>query len=235
MSTVTAQPRAHKLLPDNDGQPVRNSVETYQSAILTESLTPVLAALHPERDYFIGQDNGIYWRRMDPPLRGCKSPDWYVVEGVPHVLDGEMRRSYVQYEELVSPLLVAEYVSGDGTEERDKTPWEGKFWIYERMIQASYYVIYEPGQGAVEMFQRVGSRYRRMTANDQGRYPIPELGIELGIWQGTFSGYEISWLRAWDAQGKLLPTRDERAEQEKERAERLAAKLRELGVDPNSL
>ncbi len=220
--------RAHKLLPDKDDRPVRNSLECYQSPLLTESLTPVLLGLHPEGDFFIGQDNGIYWRRTDPPLKGCRSPDWYVVEGVPRLLDGEMRRSYVLWEELVSPLLVVEYLSDDGAEERDETPWEGKFWVYERTIQASYYAIYDPEKAMVDVYQRVGSRYRRAAANERSHYPIAELGIELGIWQGTYHGYDMPWLRAWDANGNLLLA-------DAERTDRLAAKLRELGVDPETL
>jgi Uma2 family endonuclease len=215
LATGTTVPavRAHRLLPDTDGLPVPHSRECYQSPLLTESLKPVLDALHPEGDYFIGQDVGIYWRRTDPPLRGCKSPDWYAVEGVPRLLDGEMRRSYVLWEELVSPLLVIEYVSaGDGSEERDQTPEEGKFWVYERRIQASYYAIYEPDKASVEVYQRVGSRFRKMTANEHGRYPIAELGIELGIWQGSYRGYEMPWLRAWDSNGQLLPADTERTE-----------------------
>jgi Uma2 family endonuclease len=221
-------PHAHKLLPDKDNQPVRNTLEPYQSALLTESLTPVLQALHPERDFYIGQDCGIYWRRTDPPLNGCKSPDWYVVEGVPRLLGGEMRRSYVLWEELEPPLLVVEYVSGDGSEERDRTTEQGKFWVYERRIQAAYYVIYEPDRAALEVYQRVGSRFRRMAANERGRFPVSELGIELGLWQGAYGGYELPWLRAWDQQGRLLLA-------DAERAERLAAKLRELGVDPGAI
>jgi hypothetical protein len=39
---------------------------------------------------------------------------------------------------------------------------------------------------------------------------------------------DLPWLRWWDSAGKLLLTGEERAE-------KLAAKLRELGVDPDEL
>ncbi|MGC1245706.1 MAG: hypothetical protein WA865_05795, partial [Spirulinaceae cyanobacterium] len=83
------------------------------------------------------------------------------------------------------------------------------------------------------------------------------------IWHGERLGQNINWLRWWDSEGNLLlwsseqvevekaraeeekaraeqeKTRAEeekaRAEQEKARAELLAAKLRELGVDPGQL
>ena len=41
---------------------------------------------------------------------------------VPRLLDGQMRRSYVLWIEGATPLVVLEYVSGDGIEERDRTP-----------------------------------------------------------------------------------------------------------------
>lgn len=51
------------------------------------------------------------------------------------------------------------------------------------------------------------------------------MGVELGIWQGQYQNMELPWLRWWDLDGKLLLTGAKRAE-------RLAAKLRELGIDP---
>ena len=45
----------------------------------------------------------------------------------------------------------------------------------------------------------------------------------------------LPWLRWWDDVGNLLLTGEERAEQEKQRAERMAAKLRELGIDPETV
>ncbi|WP_256364384.1 hypothetical protein [Nostoc piscinale] len=40
------------------------------------------------------------------------------------------------------------------------------------------------------------------------------------------------WLRWYDADGNWIPTP---VEQESQRAERLAAKLQELGIDPNQI
>jgi hypothetical protein len=64
----------------------------------------------------------------------------------------------------------------------------------------------------------------------------------LGIWSGERLGQTINWLRWWDSQGNLLLWSSEQAQQERlqaqqerQRAEVLAAKLRELGVDPDRL
>ena len=85
--------------------------------------------------------------------------------------------------------------------------------------------------------------------NDRGHYAIPSLGVELGIWQGKVDNQTLPWLRWWDSDGNLLLTGEERADVEKQRADveeqradveaqradRLAAKLREMGVDPQDI
>jgi hypothetical protein len=248
----------HTQLPESDGSFVRNFQEHPQSILLTESIWPYLQATVADGQFAIGQDSGIYWRLTkppEPPQRGSLAPDWFLVLDVPPLLDGQFRRSYVLWQELEEPLIVLEFVSGDGSEERDRTPESGKFWIYERRIRPAYYGIYEVDPGRIEMYQRASRRFRRLPANEHGRYPIEEIGLELGLWRGHFLGVAVPWMRWWDAQGRLLPTGEERAaeerqradqehqraeeehrraEEERQRAERLAARLRELGVDPDA-
>jgi len=229
----------HKQLPDKDGSFVRNTQEPFQSALLTESLLPVLGRLHPDEDYFIGLDTGLYWRIIEPPLRGVKAPDWFLVRGVPHLLNGEMRRSYVMWQEFIAPQLILEYASGNGSEERDRTPWEGKLWVYEQVVRPAFYGIFTWETGRLEMFHLLEQRLEPMSPNEHGRFPIRPLEVELGVWRGRYAAFEAPWLRWWDAAGNLIPTPGERAEQAgrqaeqaRQQAERLAAKLRALGVDP---
>jgi Uma2 family endonuclease len=222
----------HTHLPESDGTFVTNFQEHPQSLLLTDSILPAMNRLHPDGMFAIGQNNGIYWRVIDPPLRGVKAPDWFYVPEVPPTLEGGPRKSYVLWQEILPPLIILEFVSGDGSEERDQTPWEWKFWVYERAIRPLYYGIYEVDPGRVEMYQLVGTRFQLQPANERGRFPIPELGVELGIWQGLFQNMDFPWMRWWDQRGNLLLTGHERAEQERQRAERLAAQLRALGVEP---
>jgi Uma2 family endonuclease len=204
-------PPNHLELPCTDGSILTSTQEHPQSDLLTQSLTPRLEEIHPDKQYCVCCDVGIYFRVATPPLAGCKAPDWFYVPGVPPMLDSEYRRSYVMYYEVRRPLLLIEYVSGDGSEERDTTPQTGKFWVYEQAIAAPYYAIYEPRKGAVEVYRLVAERYQLLQPNAAGRFPIEPLRIELGIWQGTFWNLTLGWLRAWDsATGKLLPTADER-------------------------
>lgn len=58
------------------------------------------------------------------------------------------------------------------------------------------------------------------------------MNLYLGVWQGTRENRAGKWLRWWDEQGNLLLWGGELAEQERQRAERLAAQLRAAGIEP---
>ncbi len=255
----------HTQLPESDGSFVKNFQEHPQSLLLTDSIGPVLERLHPNGDYAIGQDCGIYWREVDPPEKGAEAPDWFYVPDVPPNLDGQIRRSYVLWREYIAPTIAVEFASGDGSEERDQTPLlattdrstrPGKFWVYERIIHIPYYGIFLISQGELEMYELVGASYQRMLPNVRGHYPIEPMGIEIGVWQGSYQNQTQSWLRWWDLEGNLLLTGTERAtlaelraesaelraksaelraESAEQKAARLAEQLRSMGIDPNLL
>ncbi|WP_013321408.1 Uma2 family endonuclease [Gloeothece verrucosa] len=256
----------HTQLPESDGTFVKNFQEHPQSIILTDSLGPVLERLYPDGQYAIGQDCGIYWRETDPPEKGAEAPDWFFVPGVPPTLDGQIRRSYVLWREYRTPLIALEFASGDGEEERDKTPLSatnlrenirpGKFWVYEQIMRIPFYGIYEIRNERLEVYHFVDGGYQLLESNERGHYPIFPLEIELGLWRGNYQNLSQTWLRWWDNQGNLLLTGRERAILEKERAEQaelalvqerllreqqeqrlqaMAERLRELGIEPDSI
>jgi hypothetical protein len=211
----------HLELPDKDNQPVRNSVETPLGKLLCETLEPVLHKLHPEGNYFIGLDVGIYWRwQADNPISGAKSPDWYYVANVPADLNGKWRRSYVLWQERVPPALILEFASDDGTEDRDNTPNTGKFWVYEQRIRPSYYGIFDAETGLLDMFVLEKTGFVPMQPNEHGRFEIVPLGLELGIWKGSCGNGEAHWLRWWDKNGTMLPNALEREQELREQATR---------------
>ncbi|HAG79929.1 MAG TPA: hypothetical protein DCL61_01895, partial [Cyanobacteria bacterium UBA12227] len=219
----------HTQLPESDGTFVKNFQEHPQSIILTDSLIPVLQQLHPDGQYCIGQDSGIYWRETDPPEKGAEAPDWFYVPGVPPKLDGKTRRSYVLWREFKVPLIALEFASGNGDEERDKTPLRvseegqtvkpGKFWVYEQIIRIPYYGIFEISTSKLEVYHLTDFTYQKLEPNERGHYPILPLGVELGLWQGSYLEQTQLWLRWWDLEGNLLLTGNERVEVERQRAE----------------
>jgi len=218
----------HTQLPEEDGTFVKNFQEHPQSIILTDSLGPVLQQLHPDGHYAIGQDCGIYWRETEPPEKGAEAPDWFYVPNVPPLLEGQYRRSYSLWREFMAPLIILEFASGDGTEERDRTPLSysgnevtrpGKFWVYERIVRAPYYGIYEVANGQLEVYRLIDGFYQLLQPNERGHYAIGPLGVELGLWHGNYQNQNFLWLRWWDSEGNLLLTGSERAELESLRAE----------------
>lgn len=185
----------HTQLPESDGTFVKNLQEHPQSLLLIDSIEPILQKLHPDGQYCIGQDSGIYWRMTEPPERGAEAPDWFYVPNVPPTLNRQVRRYYVLWQEYVAPLIVLEFVSGDGSQERDKTPITGKFWVYEQAIRVPFYGIYEVKKASVQVYQLLRGEYQLIPANEHGHYPIEPMGVELGIWQGRYQNLELPWLR----------------------------------------
>ncbi|MFN8904897.1 MAG: Uma2 family endonuclease, partial [Pseudanabaena sp.] len=172
--------------------------------------------------------------------------------------------SYVLWKEFVSPLIAIEFVSGNGSEERDTTPPSetekaGKFWVYEQAIRVPFYVIFDGFRDNLEAYHLLDSRYVKMQPNDRGHFAIAPMGVELGL----ILENGVSWLRWWDESGNLLLTGDERAIAEKQarldaeaianqqtaitdqerlakqeaeqKAKRLAEKLRSLDINPDDL
>ena len=148
------------------------------------------------------------------------------------------RLSYVLWQEGRVPSVVVELLSPNTIEEdqgltlRGRTPplkWE----VYERILRVPDYVLFNREANILQLFRLDGAHYREL---NEERLWIEELGIGLGVWEGKFMEVERPWLRWYDAEGGWLPTEVERAvATERQRVEALAARLRALGVDPESL
>ena len=227
----------HTQLPDSDGTFVKNFQEHPQSILLTDSLETTLQTLHPDGQYAIWQDCGIKRARNRASRTRSRSAWRFYIPNVPPLVDGEIRRSYVLWREYIVPLIAIEFASGDGSEERDNTPLSrlpeggnqkpGKFWVYERIIRIPYYAIYTIKTSELEVYNWVNTRYRRLEPNDRGHYQIDLMGVELGVWEGSYQNQAQRWLRWWDNEGNLLRTGSEQAklerlhtEQERQRADR---------------
>ena len=129
----------------------------------------------------------------------------------------------------VTPEVVVEIVSNtEGGEEA----LDGKLGIYGRM-KVEHYVVYDPGQqiGGEPLCVYALERGRLVRTNETW---FDDIGLGVTLWRRQYRGYEDTWLRWCDRDGAVIPTGEERAEAAKERAERLEAKLRVAGIDPDA-
>jgi Uma2 family endonuclease len=213
--------------PEDLGLP--DEFHDFQPKLLRETCQPT-TALANER--FIGADLNLYYDPRHP--QWYKRPDWFLVLGVGAASRQEdLRWSYVVWQEGVNPFLVVELLSpgtegedlGQNVRELGKPPlkWE----VYERILRVPFYVVFERYENRLQVFRLEGSHYRELTLAEP-RFWLEDLGIGLGIWQGAYQGIEGQWLRYYNRADQWIPTSEERVE-------KLAARLRELGIDPDAI
>jgi len=228
--TVTWNPLpADFTLPDDP-------VENLQQPLLAAALTDALGArgyIKPEM--LIGSNFGLVATVNKEIV--VKAPDWFYVPQVNPVEANIILRNNAPYLEGKPVAVVMEFLSDTECGELSlrSTPPYGKLYFYEQILQVPTYVTYDPYELSIEVRCLEEGRYVLQAANENQRWWIPELELFLGIWQGERLGHNIHWLRWWDLEGDLLLWSSEQAQQERQKAEKLAAKLRELGVDPDSL
>jgi len=233
---ITWQKLPDDFLLPND--PVDNINQPAIAAALTESLQ--LAGKLPETA-LTPTNYGIC-----ATINGkivVKAPDWAYISQI-NVARSQVVRSYTPRLQGEIPALVLEFLSDtDGGEYSVKETYPpGKFFYYEQILQLPNYGIFDLETGILELY-RLGEsrRYRLESANEQGRFWIPEMQLFLGVWQGNRENRQGNWLRWWDEEGNLLwwgteqiEQERQRAEQERQRAERLAAQLRAAGIEPEA-
>ncbi|MEH2157454.1 Uma2 family endonuclease [Nostoc sp.] len=217
--------------PEDSGLP--DEFHLFQPQLLRETFSP---PNYPAEEVFVATDLNLYY-----DLRHTlwyKRPDWFAAVGVSRLYEQQnLRLSYVIWQEGVAPFVVVELLS-PGTEKEDlgqtlreinqpPTKWE----VYERILRVPYYIVFDRYTDKLQVFQLVADSYSELDLSTP-RVWMPGLELGLGLWQGSYQGIERLWLRWYDASGNWLFTPLER---ESQRANRLAAQLRELGVNPDEL
>jgi Uma2 family endonuclease len=221
-------------LPNSDDTPVDNELQE----IIPNLLKSILRMLWKGRmDWFFGIDMGIYTHPEQPPI----VPDGFLSLNVERSFDEDLRLSYLLWEEEVPPIFVLEVVSakpgGEYTTKLDKYAELGVL----------YYVIYNPKRrrkARLEIHKLVNGNYELQNTNPLW---MPEIGLGIGSERASYDDLTREWLYWYDENDNRYPTpyeqielerqrandADRLIEQERQRADRLAAKLRELGIDPD--
>jgi len=210
-------------LPCSDDTPVDNEDQNF----IPNFLLFLLESIWKNRnDWFFGVDMGIY-HTTGANVRIPVVPDGLLSLGVERRKQGKSRKSYVTWEENdVVPKLVLEIVSWTPGGEYDT-----KAEIYAK-LGVLYYIIYNPeywrrdSHQPFEVYQLVNGKYQLQTGEP---YWMPEIGLGIGRGQYVSGNVQREILYWYNAQGKRYQTPEEIAIAERQRAERLAARLRELG------
>lgn len=217
------EPDISQLVIEDD-EPLDNLYSERQQALLSESL---YASWRPGRDYVAMVNVGLFYAIDKPPYVPDLLLSMDVLPGNP---TEKRHRTYLMWVYGKRPDLVIEIVSNvDRHEERMLEGYAN--------IGIPYYVIHDP-------YQHLSDRVLRAYVLHGGTYVelvqpwFEQLGLGLFLWEGSYRGYEATLLRWRDAEGRMLLTGAERADQlevEKERLraenEALRARLQDLGLE----
>lgn len=227
-------------LPADDGIPMESNWHRIEMNLLIDS---VHALWRDRTDFFSGGNMFIYFSLKQVRHKDYRGPDFFVVKNVDGTRD---RESWVVWEEGGRyPNVIVELASHSTI----KIDMDTKKELYEQVFRTPEYFCYDPATKRLHGWRLEHGVYIDLPLNEDERLWSEELQLWLGQWNGELLHTQATWLRLFTPEGELVPTigeaERERAETERERAcaaeeqlaaerekaERLAAKLRELGVD----
>lgn len=225
------------IYPDCDGNPMSDNTKQFRWIVTIKENLELLFAEDPQ--VFIAGD--LLWYPVEGDNKIRQAPDVMVVFGRPK---GD-RGSYRQWvEDDIPPQVVFEILSpGNRMAEMSR-----KLHFYERYGVSEYY-IYDSDR--IDLAGWVRYEDRLESIEDTHNWISPRLGIRFSMQEDTLVIYrpderpflsfvEIDQLRQ-QAQQETQQARQEaqqarqETQQARQQAEKLAAKLRELGIDPNDL
>lgn len=210
-------------LVTEDDTPVDNLLQEKLQRFLVQCL---YSSLKVDIPFLATCDVGLFYSINEAAL----VPDVMLSLGVtvPDDWSQKRNRSYFVWELGKPPEVAIEIVSNKKGHELDR-----KLADYAR-AGVAYYAIFDPleqlSQEILQVYVLHAGHYQRLENSW-----LESVGLGLTVWQGTFETKQYDrWLRWCDRDGNLLLTGDERAEQERQRAERLAELLRSQGIDPDA-
>jgi Uma2 family endonuclease len=221
MTTYEPLVRPKIVYPESDGQPMADNTLQFHWIVTIEG--GIDALYRDDPNVFVAGD--LLWYPVEgrPEIR--MAPDIMVVFGRPK----GHRGSYQQWrEENIAPQVAFEILSpGNRAAEMIK-----KFRFYERHGVDEYY-LYDPDSGELSGWLRVDNELTEIET--MVGWISPRLGIRFEIERGELVLYRpdgrrfASYVELEQQAEQAL----QQAEHERERADKLAARLRALGVNPD--
>ena len=213
---VQLRPTADVVYPESDGQPIADNTVQFEWIVALKQNLDRLTL--PDTDIFVAGD--LFWYPVEGRADICVAPDVLVAIGRPK----GKRGSYQQWrEDGIAPQVVFEIISPSNTAQE----MAGKVRFFQTYGVQEYYV-YDPEKNTLDVWQRENDRLVGGSAPPESISPL--LGVRFVRSPETLTLYHPDGREFTSYQDEL-----ERADQERDRADKLAAKLRELGVDPDAL
>ena len=211
-----------------DDTPVDNFQSEKQQRLLVE---PLYSSWSPDVSFIAAANVGVFYALKQDPI----VPDALLSLNVQMPTDWSQKqnRSYFVWEFGKVPEVCVEIVSNRKDNELDSKKDD-----YAR-IGVAYYVVFDPLQQLQQEGELDGNLLKIwvLTAGQYVEMSEPSwlqtVGLGLTLWNREFEGQESTWLRWCDREGRVIPTGAEGREIEHQRAERLAERLRTMGVDPD--
>lgn len=217
MSVETAVSADHEVeYPESDGLPMADNTLQFRWIVTIQG--GLDAMYRDDPNVFVAGDCFWYPVQGRPDIR--VAPDAMVVFGRPK---GD-RGSYRQWEEENIPPQVVFEILSPGNRYGEMVL---KFQFYERYGVEEYYM-YDPDRLELSGWVRDGGRLKPVERMDG--WVSPRLGIRFRF---DKSG-ELKICRPDGAPFATYVELAEQAEREHERAERLAARLKQLGIHPDT-
>jgi Uma2 family endonuclease len=222
MSTQTMIRRKPEIeYPDSDGQPMSDNTLQFQWIVTLQGGLDALFRDHS--NVFVAGD--LLWYPVEGENTVRAAPDVLVVFGRPKGYRG----SYQQWQEDGIPPQVVFEVLSPNNRVREMV---AKFQFYDRFAVEEYY-LFDPDRIDLSGWIRRGDD---LVAIDQADgWTSPRLGVRFDLSSGDLQVFGPDG-RPFATYVELVEQRDcerQQAQQERQRAERLAAQLRALGVEPN--
>ncbi len=218
----------------SDGVPLESDWHTFELPLLRELIHQAMVE-RGRTDFFVGANIFVYYSVEQArdvaeevtkglPERAFRGPDIFCVSG--GVDPDRRRKSWIAWEEggrlpdVIFEMLSPSTAKKDRSEKRD---------LYARVFRTAEYFLYEPETCTLEGLRLADRFYQPVQPDGNGRLWSEQLGVFVGLWQGSVLGKQAAdYVRLFRPDGSLVPTQAEAERQRADMAESELARLRAL-------